>query len=208
MPKARIRTQPLVFASLFLAIFLVLAFYAKQTPYFWIDPYVSKYIQGYHNEIVDLVLKSISLLGSTFILPVFVSLIATRYLFLGKKREALYLLISTSLVLVASIILKDFVNRPRPTSSLVNVYQTLKDKSFPSGHALSFTVIFGFVYYLSQNKFSRFASFVAIVLVGISRIYLGEHWASDVTGGYLLGATWLLGTIEIYQRKKQKNGSR
>jgi undecaprenyl-diphosphatase len=95
---------------------------------------------------------------------------------------------------------------------LVHVVQQLNDPSFPSGHVLLYTAFFGFLlflaYMLLKPSFSRTFLLVIlgslVALVGLSRIYLGNHWASDVTGAYLLGSLWLALSVAIYRWGKTR----
>jgi membrane-associated phospholipid phosphatase len=103
------------------------------------------------------------------------------------------------------------VNRPRPDSSLVTVLIDAKDvagfPSFPSGHAVHYTVFFGFLWFLTwtwvKPAVLRWPLLVVlgclVVLVGPGRIYLGAHWFSDVLGGYLLGSAVLATGINLYR---------
>ena len=100
-----------------------------------------------------------------------------------------------------------FIQRPRPAGNLVEVFEVLETYSFPSGHVMMYMILFGFVWYVAYTLLRRswqrslllglFGSFIA--LVGISRIYLGQHWASDVLGAYLLGSVILIGIIIFHQ---------
>ena len=92
------------------------------------------------------------------------------------------------------------------------MYQQLTDSSFPSGHVLMYTAFFGFLmflgYTLLKPSIARAVMLVIlgslVALVGLSRIYLGDHWASDVTGAYLLGSLWLAMSIALYRWGKTR----
>lgn len=75
------------------------------------------------------------------------------------------------------------------------------------GHVLFFVIFFGFLAYLAWIHFAGRVRVILIatcaaliVLIGPSRIFLGAHWASDVAGGYIIGALWLFVLILLYQR--------
>jgi membrane-associated phospholipid phosphatase len=107
---------------------------------------------------------------------------------------------------------KYVVHRPRPPSSLVEVYQVLTSYSFPSGHVMYYLALYGFMLFLVfvvlKRRWLRTLLITIlsalIVLVGISRIYLGEHWASDVLAAYLLGGLGLTAVIAIYRWGKPR----
>ena len=102
---------------------------------------------------------------------------------------------------------KFLVNRPRPSILLVHVEHSVASPGFPAGHVLNFTVFAGFLCCLAYLRMP--ASWLratlmglligVIVLMGIARVDSGEHWPSDVIGGYLLGALWLAVTVGFYQ---------
>lgn len=103
--------------------------------------------------------------------------------------------------------LTPLIHRPRPTPDLVRVAAELPFGSFPSGHVLNLTAFFGFLAYLAITEaraglvkmLSIAICAILVASIGFSRIYAGEHWPTDVLGGYILGAAWLLLTISLYR---------
>ena len=102
------------------------------------------------------------------------------------------------------IAVKRSIGRPRPDEHLVNVLIGAHEKNgFPSGHTVHYVVFFGFLFFLSlvliQRRRFRWPLLGLlgglIVLIGLSRVYLGDHWASDVLAGYLLGGALLTAAI-------------
>jgi membrane-associated phospholipid phosphatase len=98
--------------------------------------------------------------------------------------------------------------RARPSPEALNVTRQLSDTSFPSGHTLLFVAFFGFLFYLAYTRLRRgwgrtlvlCALGALIVLVGPSRVYLGQHWPSDVLASYALGLVYLVLLVVWYAR--------
>lgn len=114
------------------------------------------------------------------------------------KNKKIGVSISFNLLLVSllNILLKNIVQRPRPTD-----YRLIEEAgySFPSGHSMISMAFYGFIIFLIfryvKNKKMKYflgilLSFI-IVLIGISRIYLGVHYASDVVAGFLISISYL-----------------
>ena len=110
-------------------------------------------------------------------------------------------------VLIVSA-LKNLIMSPRPWNEVIN--QTTY--SFPSGHVAGNVVFFGIVVYFAWSNWASARTrlftgglYVALILlVGFDRIYLNVHWLSDVVGGFLFGAFWLLFTIWVFKRIVRK----
>lgn len=125
--------------------------------------------------------------------------------------EALFVIVSLLADALAGL-LKLAVGRHRPLPSFVHVMQPLSDGSFPSGHTLHYTVFYGFLIFVVATNFRSswprvcviIALALPIALVGLSRVYLGEHWVTDVLGGYLIGALCLVPLIYGYMWTKQR----
>jgi len=107
--------------------------------------------------------------------------------------------------------LKMFFNRPRPEIPLLDKVAGL---SFPSGHAFMSFAFFGLLIYVFhkqvKNIFLKYllivACFSIIIIIGLSRIYLRVHYASDVMAGMAIGLIWLVVSLTIinYIEKKKK----
>ncbi len=98
----------------------------------------------------------------------------------------------------AHTLLKLIIHRKRPDTLFVQ-HMKIKSYSFPSGHAFGSVVFYGLIAYLLYNRLPHpwnyiilLLFFLLILLIGISRVYLGAHFPSDVLVGWLLGGTSLL----------------
>jgi membrane-associated phospholipid phosphatase len=121
---------------------------------------------------------------------------------LRRESKALFVIwiILGFVVYLGDATLGEWVGRGRPFASAND------HPSYPSGHVFGSTVPFGFWLFLANHyglkpKWVLVASTFLIgflLLVGASRVYLQEHWPSDVVAGYLLGALWLLILIPLY----------
>ena len=140
------------------------------------------------------------------------ALIILLILSFGLQWEALVALIAALFSLGINVLVKDLIQRPRPAAALVHVLATLNDYSFPSGHVMFYTGFYGFIVFLaftllkpSLKRTLLLALFGSLVLlIGVSRIYVGEHWASDVLGAYLLGTLMLVAIIQLYRWGKPR----
>lgn len=111
------------------------------------------------------------------------------------------LLIST----VLNLLLKNILQRPRPTE-----YRLIDESgySFPSGHSTVSMAFYGFIIYLIyryvKNKYIKYISIILLSIlifsIGISRIYLGVHYTSDVLAGFLISISYLIIYIKVINR--------
>lgn len=111
---------------------------------------------------------------------------------------------------LTTYVVKILVHRARPSDIIP--FFTESSFSFPSGHATSSAALYGFLLYLfvltqrpKKEKWLMFLlSVFLIASIGFSRLYLGVHFFSDVWGGYLIGATWLVVGIGVTEWLKGK----
>jgi len=110
-------------------------------------------------------------------------------------------------------LIKQLVHRPRPNPLLVRRTKLSQGKSFPSGHVASALTFWGWLFALGMLLLRGKRSWqkgllgfpvLVLVLVGPSRIYLGEHLATDVLGGYLFGGGWLGLALKLYLTLRNK----
>lgn len=129
----------------------------------------------------------------------------------GRARLALFLLVTTLGGGLLDTIVKVVVSRARP--SLVDPVATAHGKSFPSGHAMSSTLVYGalLLVFLPAigRRFRPYVVGAAVVLVtaiGFSRLALGVHYISDVVGGVVLGLAWLAASTAAFSTWRVERG--
>ncbi len=169
---------------------------------------VETWLQGFHHPVFIAAIGLVSYLGDGWIPAIPVVAIAAICAFKKKWIEAIFVFGTLSSALLAGI-LKILVGRPRPPTFVMNPFDLfpLTDRyAYPSGHVLLFVVFYGFVAYLSWKLLDGPVRWISVsvcaalvVLIGPSRILLGEHWASDVIGSYIIGALWLIILILLYR---------
>ena len=193
------------------AAFVTLAVLAHTIAYFALDLTITRFVQSYHGVWFGGLMNGVSWIG--FMPQVFfVCLgVALAMFLVGLRWEAVVLLFAT-LDMVVGVLVKVIVGRPRPGADLVRVLRELNSPAFPSGHVLVIVGFAGFLAFLAftllKPSLGRTIALVAlgllIALMGLSRIYQGQHWFSDVMGAYLMGSLWLALTIRIYRWGKPR----
>ena len=149
------------------------------------------------------IMTFVSHLGSATIL---ILLCVLFYILLKDKKMALVIMLNLTIVYLLNVLIKIVIARPRP-DMLRLVYET--GYSFPSGHAMVATGFYGFLIYITnkkiQNKNARrlitLLLVLLIVLIGISRIYLGVHYATDIIGAFIIGIIYLIIFINMLKKK-------
>jgi membrane-associated phospholipid phosphatase len=207
--RARVFQAYLVIATIGFGLLVVLA---SMFSYFPVDLSISRAVQTIHVAWFASLMWWVSLIGYAPQIYVLVAVVTILLFVTGLRWEAVTVLASTASGTGLVELIKLVVHRPRPGADLVNVLQQLNNSSFPSGHVLAYTAFFGFLFFLSYTllkpSFARAALLVIlgslVALIGLSRIYVGDHWASDVIGAYLLGSLWLVLSISIYRWGKTR----
>ncbi len=192
--------------------FGVLFFFARTVAYFTFDVTIEQAVQNFKPDGFDFLMRFVSGLGFNPIVYPLCGLVILFLFVTGLRWEAVMLVFAGAGVSLLGAVTKIVVHRQRPTPELVNVFAPLNDYSFPSGHVLLFTAFLGFlfflIYTLNKHSWGRTLGLIffggLVALVGVSRVYLGQHWPSDVIGAYLLGSVWLAITIYVYRWGKPR----
>lgn len=137
--------------------------------------------------------KCITQLGGVIALISFATIL---FVFIKNLKIGICIYLNLFLVGALNQSLKYIIQRPRP-NELRLIYES--GYSFPSGHSMASTAFYGFLIYLIykkvQNKSLKITLIILlallIVAIGVSRIYLGVHYTSDVLGGFLLSISYL-----------------
>lgn len=188
-------------------VFLVLTVLAKSSAYFSFDVSISHAVQAFNLPGFGALMFGLSWLGFAPQTWVITAAVIVFLYVSGLKWETVVALTSVIGDSILGLAIKVIVNRPRPAADLVTVVNQLPDYSFPSGHVLYFTTFAGFLFFLAftlvKPVWWRTGLLILlggmVALIGLSRVYEGQHWASDVLGSYLLGSVWLSLSVLIYR---------
>ena len=131
-----------------------------------------------------------------------------------RKAMAVLILLLVALPLIQHG-LKLLVDRPRPPFDLADLWSDPAGPSFPSGHVMSATVVYGFLLFLSFREqwpppyrvLAKTLSLAVLGLTALTSVYLEVHWPTDVLGGYLWGIVLLLPGISVLIRAPATGGS-
>ena len=138
--------------------------------------------------------KFITNFGGAIILIVLAFML---FIFIKNKKIGVSIISNLAIITVLNQLLKRIVQRPRPTE-----FRIVEESgySFPSGHSMVSMAFYGYLIYLIykhvKNKYLKWISIILlsilICFIGISRIYLGVHYTSDVLGGFLISVSYLV----------------
>jgi undecaprenyl-diphosphatase len=207
--RARVFQIYLVVAT---AAFGILVVLASAFNYFAVDLSVTRFVQRINAAWFASFMEWVSFLGYAPQIYVLVVAILVLLFLIGLRWESGVAFMAAAGAGGLGQLVKIVVHRPRPGANLVNVLQQLNSYSFPSGHVLAYTAFFGFLFFLGYTllkpSFVRAVLLailgILVALIGISRIYVGDHWASDAIGAYLLGSLWLALCVSIYRWGKTR----
>lgn len=146
---------------------------------------------------------------TSFASEIMILLVSVIFLIFKNKKYGFFVILNAVLIWGLNVFLKLIFMRDRPYDLMII---TESGYSFPSGHAMAALGFYGFIIYLlwqfNLDKKIKYIFSVLlgclIVLIGISRIYLGVHYASDVIAGYLISLAYLIIYITCIQKYLEK----
>ncbi len=186
------------------AILYVLAEFHEEISETWlinIEQSTMEAIHGHTSPFLTVFMFGLTFIGSMQALIPAVSLIALWQLQKHHTREALLIIIAVGGSAILNVALKLYFHRQRPDVPWALAREDAF--SFPSGHSLAAITLYGILGYLLMSRIKGtlaraavLGSLVLLVLgIGVSRIYLGVHYPSDVAAGYLSGLIWLSAVV-------------
>ena len=188
--------QRLIISIICLILFIIVTMLVVTGNIELFDNYIYNLIHGISNKYLDIFFKYFTHIGDT-IPVILIALVIV--CFLKKQKDRIHLVSSLITTVSFNQILKHIIMRPRPPMERRLIKQG--GFSYPSGHSMISLCLYGFLIYLVVTKiknkklkiFLTILLSIMVLLVGISRIYVGVHYPSDVIGGFLLSLVILIG---------------
>jgi undecaprenyl-diphosphatase len=165
------------------------------------DQAIQSWVHGFTRPWLTEVMSGLTWIGSPVVLVPAVTLAVGFMWWRGLKDDAVLVAAATLGGVVLDEVMKAHFKRLRPDLPWAFVHE--HSFSFPSGHSVMAIVLYGVIVYKTQDrlhgKLAKAAlmvgAFLMVVGIGVSRVYLGAHYPSDVAGGYFVGAVWLAAVI-------------
>ena len=204
MKLKNIRNKRWIIVTICMIIFLILAISIIKTQSIAIDEigynYISKYLIS---DFMTPIVKIVTQLASPVILIILTFLLIV---FIKNNNIRKYICSNLIISTVLNFGLKNIVRRARPDE-----FRIIEEAgySFPSGHSMVSMAFYGLLIYLIYKKVNNkylkncliILLSIIILLIGLSRIYLGVHYTSDVLAGFLLGISYLIIFVSIIDEK-------
>lgn len=135
------------------------------------------------------------------------------YLLFKQKEATIWFATTVVLSLALNTVIKVIIGRERPDIHRLAAFANEAGKSFPSGHSIFATIIFGSIFIICLGKLKNLSSkillgilcIILIALVMFSRIFVGVHYPSDTMGGFLEGISILLFTYPTFIKYQEKS---
>ena len=195
-------------------IFFILLFYLitssfaiKNETVRHVDDTIVQSIEGVRNDPFTSIMFFFTEIGSYHILLPVTIFISIYYIFRKKWITFIILYINLYGVRWMNEMIKEMVKRERPDFDRLT---DISGYSFPSGNTMNSTAVYGLIAYLISTRIKKgkrvvFAvSSILCLLIGLSRIYLGVHYLTDVLAGFAVGLCWLMFILTISEKVRQK----
>ncbi len=193
----KLSRKKIISCSICLLIFILVATIVLIDKERVIDEAIYNFIFNFRCNLLDNYFTFITHFGDTIFIVCFVTI----FILIQRKKESLFLAISAIDSSLLTWLLKQLFLRERP-SHLKLIKQG--GYSFPSGHAMISMCVYGYLFYLVlkiKNKPLKyiliFILSLLIISIGISRIYVGVHYPTDVIAGYLIGLIEVILVTEV-----------
>jgi undecaprenyl-diphosphatase len=198
-----------IIAGISLLIFIVFLNLINSDVIEIFDTFYYKYISLLISPRMTFFVKIITHLGSSTAL---ISIALIILLLSKEKKQGILVGINLLIVFLFNLLLKSVFSRPRPID--IHLIEA-SGYSFPSGHAMISTAFYGFLIYLiwktKMNKKIKWLYTILlsilVLLICITRVYLGVHYASDVLAGFFIAITYLIIFISVVSKFVQKKES-
>lgn len=170
-------------------------------------------IRGYYliSKLTSNFITDLAKVVTSFASPIILLIVtATLFISIKNKKIKYSIVINLAISVILNFILKNIIQRPRPTDHrLIDEF----GYSFPSGHSMVSMAFYGYLMYLIlkniENKYVRIFSAIIIgaliICIGLSRVYLGVHYSSDVVGGFMVALSYLMLYTGILKRIPNKS---
>ena len=203
-----------ILISILLIVFLLLTILVLTGSIKLFDSSIYNFLINLRSKPMDTFMKTITKFGNTMSVIIILAILV----FILKKDDGYLVVMNTVCVVSANQILKHIIRRPRPDH-----LRLVKEKgfSFPSGHSMVSIALYGIlIYIVNKNIKNKTLKIILISLlsllilfIGLSRIYVGVHYPSDVLSGYILATVITILVIDYYNthfrgNKNGKNGSK
>ena len=199
MKKSKLKCA-LVMMVVVLLLLIYIVINAKDT--LLIDQTAINVMKTIRSDFLTTLFKYITYLGNYYVLLIIDIIVCLILVFKYKNYKLAFIsLLSLCIAGIMTYILKIIIVRPRPE------YMLIKESgySFPSGHTLNSTALYGFIAFLIYKniKKKRYVPILIggliIFIIGLTRIYLNVHYLTDVLGGLIIGIIHLIILINIFR---------
>lgn len=194
-----------------LGLTVILSDFQEQIREGWLyglDRLIQAYIHNFTSPELTTAMFALSFIGSWKIMLPATAAIFSWFLSKGSQRDALVWVLSVAGGAAINVVLKLWFQRERPSVPWALAHES--SYSLPSGHSVTAVVFYGAIALLAYRRFKGRPTTVLIIVaavfmilgIGLSRIYLGVHFPTDVAAGYLVGTIWL-GVVRIAEWQLQ-----